>query len=231
MDLTRNDLNLLIALEALLAERSVTGAARRLGLSQPATSDALRRLRVLFGDELFVRSAGAMQPTPRALLLAPGIMAALGDLRATLGAELAFDPRGAAQTFTVAATDYIAHVLLPDLVADLRTEAPGADLHVVGYDKDEVDRMLARGEVDIALGVFPVPPEAAVKTGLFDEHFVGLARFDHPALAGGDPDIVAFAALPHALGTALVSGRDLGSPARWRSNSRYTRVEACSSLR
>jgi DNA-binding transcriptional LysR family regulator len=201
MNLTRVDLNLLVAFEALFAERSVTKAARWLGLSQPATSDALRRLRLLFRDELFVRGAGAMQPSPKALQIAPGVQAALAQLRATLGEEVSFAPGDTLQSFTLAMTDYNAHVLLPPLAAHLRKGAPGVDLHVVGYEKGEIGAMLARGEVDLALGVFPDPPPDAVKTALFEERFVGVARRGHPALAGGAPDLATFVALPHALVT------------------------------
>lgn len=201
MDLARVDLNLLVAFEALLAERSVTKAARRLGLSQPAASDALRRLRLLFRDELFVRGAGAMQPSPKALQIAPGVQAALAGLRATLGVEVPFAPDEAVQGFALAMTDYNAHVVLPPLAACLRETAPGVELHVVGYEKGEIGAMLARGEVDVAFGVFPDPPPDAAKTALFAERFVGVARRGHPALMEGAPDLAAFAALPHALVT------------------------------
>jgi len=207
MDLTRLDLNLLVVFEALWAERSVTKAARRLGLSQPATSDALRRLRQLFNDELFVRVAGGMLPSPKAAQIAPGLEAALRQVRETLGREIFFDPALEPQSFVIAATDYIAHVLLPPLAALIRQTGPNIDLHVVGYEKKAVGEMLARGEIDVALGVFPDPPADAVKKALFKERFVGIARRDHPALALGAPDLATFAAMPQALVTVRLGDR------------------------
>lgn len=202
MNLASLDLNLLVAFEALLEEHSVTGAARRVGIGQPTMSDALRRLRLLFRDELFVRAAGAMRPTPKALRMAPGVQAALSQLRATLGEQVPFDPGDARQAFTIAATDYGALIILPALIARLRAEAPQVDLHVLGYEKSSVGEMLARGEVDLALGVFPEPPEQAVKVKLFEERFVGLARRGHPVIGRDEPiDLVSFAGLPHALVT------------------------------
>ncbi len=199
MNLSDVDLNLLLAFEALMAEGQVTRAARRMGIGQPAMSDALRRLRVLFGDPLFVRSQGAMRPTPRARAMAPGLCTALAQLRAALGEAVPFAPAEAAATFTLASTDYTTLVLLGPLVARLRAEAPGIDLRIIGYEKDEVGVMLDRGEADLALGVFADPPPGVVRRGLFRDRFVGLARRGHPALAAGPPGAAGFAALDHAL--------------------------------
>jgi len=200
MDLREIDLNLLLAFEALLAARSVTGAAERLGLRQPAMSAALSRLRAAFGDELFVRVGQGMQPTPRALRLAPGIAAALEGLRATLGPELPFDPATAERTFVLGITDYALALLGPPLVARLRSAGPGLHLRFVTYDKDSVAPMIEGGVLDLAIGVFPNPPETAVVTPLFEERFTGIARADHRAV-GADLDPAAFAALDHALYT------------------------------
>lgn len=199
MNLAEIDLNLLTAFEALAAERHVTRAARRLGISQPAMSDALRRLRKVFGDDLFIRASGAMQPTPRALALSSALAPILAQLRRTMGDEVAFTPDATVKAFTLASTDYTSLVLLPPLVARLRATAPGIDLHVIGYEKRELGPMLDRGEIDLAVGVFPHPPEQVVRTALFEETFVGLSRADHPALADGLMPLSAFASLPHAL--------------------------------
>lgn len=195
------DLNLLHAFEAMYEERSVTLAARRLGLGQPATSAALGRLRALFHDELFVRAGGAMRPTHKADEIAPGLLGALAQIRATLEAGVGFDPAVATRAFAVGGTDYTALVLLPPLVAHIRRAAPGVDLRAIGYEKGTVAEMLDRGEVDVALGVFPRPPERAVVTRLFQERFVGLARAGHPAIVDGRVGLDDFAALPHALVT------------------------------
>lgn len=198
MDLARIDLNLLLAFEALLATRSVSRAAVRLGLRQPAMSAALGRLRTMTGDRLFERASGAMQPTPRALAMAPGIAAALAQLRETLGEALPFDPATATRVFTIASTDYTGFVLLSVLLARLAA-APTVALHVVGYEKNDVPAMIDRGEIDLALGVFDPPPERAVCTPLWEERLVGLARRGHPALAAGGMTLDDFAGTRHAL--------------------------------
>ncbi|MGF1502752.1 MAG: LysR family transcriptional regulator [Paracoccaceae bacterium] len=200
MDLRRLDLNLLLAFEALLAARSVTGAAARLGLRQPAMSAALSRLRAGLGDELFVRVGQGMQPTPRALRLAPGIAAALESLRTTLGPELPFDPAEARRTFVLGITDYALALLGPALVARIRAAGSGLHLRFVTYDKDGLAPMIEGGVLDLAIGVFADPPETAVVTPLFEERFIGIARVGHPALEA-ELDAAAFADLDHALYT------------------------------
>jgi DNA-binding transcriptional LysR family regulator len=199
MNLNDVDLNLLVAFDALFAERSVTKAARRTGIGQSAMSDALRRLRELFGDKLFVRASSAMQPTPRARAIAQQIGPVLAQVRSILGEHISFQPQEARKTFTIASTDFTTLVLLPALLPALRTEAPNVDLRIVGYEKDAIGGMLDRGEVDLALGVFPDPPGNMIKSRLFGERFVGLARFDHPALQNGTIDLQTFADIPHAL--------------------------------
>lgn len=183
MNLARIDLNLLLVFEAMMQARSVSRAAATLGLRQPAMSAGLGRLRRLLGDELFVRAGGEMRPSPKAVRLAPGILEALRHLRAALGDGVAFDPATTAEAFTLALTDYGSAVLLPGLARLLSDEAPGIDLRVIGYDKDDVDAIVGRGLADLAVGVFPRPPEGAVVRPLFDECFVGVARVGHPALA------------------------------------------------
>lgn len=193
------DLNLLVAFDALARERSVTRAAARLGIGQPATSAALARLRRAFGDPLFVRAPGGLRPTPKALRMAPAVADALDRVRGILDAERAFDPAAARDAFVIAGTDYTSVVLLPPLVAAVRAAAPQVDLRVIGYDKDEVGTLLDRGTVDAVLGVFPDPDPRFVRRPLFTERFVGVARHDHPVLSGGPIDAARWAALPHAL--------------------------------
>lgn len=201
MRLAGFDLNLLLVFEALAREGSVTGAARRLGLGQSATSAALGRLRTSFGDELFLRTPEGMRPTPRAAELLPGVSAILAEARRTLEAGAAFVPREASRRFVLASSDYTTALLLPPLVATLAAEAPGVELRVIGYDKDDVPALLARGEIDAAVGVFPSPPEGAVVTPLFTDRFTGLARAGHPAVRDGAIDLDDFCAWPHALVT------------------------------
>lgn len=195
------DLNLLRAFEALMEAGSVTAAARRLGLGQSATSAALARLRRAFGDELFLRTTAGMRPTPRALELAPGIARMLAEARLALDSGAAFDPAHSTRRFTLASTDYTTATLLPPLLERLRAEAPGLDLRVIGYDKDDIAALVERGEVDAALGVFPAPPGSGVVTPLYTEHFLGVARKGHPALRRGAIGLDRFCAWPHALVT------------------------------
>lgn len=197
MDLRTFDLNLLLAFEALAQTGSVTRAAHRLGIRQPAMSAALGRLRTLTGDRLFEPAAGRMEPTLRALALMPGIEAALGELRRTLAREVDFTPRTAVRTFTIASTDYTSTLLLPPLLARLQREAPRIDLRMIGYGKQDVPELVARGEVDLALGVFDPPPPDAVRTILWEEHFVGLVRKGHPILS--DLTAERYTAADHAL--------------------------------
>jgi DNA-binding transcriptional LysR family regulator len=193
------DVKLLLAFDALIQTQSVSKAAAQLGIRQPAMSAALARLRELFGDELFVRASGAMQPTPKAARLAAPVADVLARLRAVLSDHIGFDPRAARQTFTLASTDYVTFVLGPALYADLAASAPGVDLRIVGYDKNDVPERIDRGELDVALGVFPDPPERAVRQPLYEERFVGLARRGHPALVDGEMSLAAYCAASHAL--------------------------------
>lgn len=198
------DLNLLLAFEALDKTRSVSAAARMLGLSQPATSAALGRLRRVFDDELFAYVGRSMEPTPKARRLAPTILSALADLRAAIGEERPFDPATTAATFTVAMTDYGSAVVAPALVARLAGRAPAVDLRIVGYEKREVGALIDRGAVDVTIGVFGDPPERTVVTSLLTERLVGVARAGHPAVRA-PLDAARFAALDHVL---VTQGRD-----------------------
>src|SRR6267154_1822751 len=128
------DLNLLVAFDALMAERNVTRAAERNGSTQPAVSKALNRLRYLFDDPLFVRRDRAMEPTTRAIELAGPIHGALADISRTLTLPTAFDPATARATLKIATVDLYHTKLLPSLVRHLRRHAPGIDLQVRAND-------------------------------------------------------------------------------------------------
>src|SRR5579862_3933096 len=144
------DLNLLVVFDALMAERNVTRAAERNGLSQPAVSKALNRLRHLFDDPLFVRRDRTMEPTTRALELAGPIHGALADISRTLTLPTAFDPAVAHGTIKVATIDLYHTRLLTSLVAHLRRHAPGIDLQVRANDCLHLRDQLAGGDIDIA---------------------------------------------------------------------------------
>lgn len=194
------DLNLLLVLDALLAERHVTRAAARLGLTQSAASHALSRLRALLGDPLLVRGpGGAMVPTPRAEALQPALRQALAHLDRALRGTPAFEPATARRTFRVATTDYGELVLLPPLIAALTREAPEVDLWAVQIPTDPADA-LAAGTVDCAIGVWRDRPWPAgiYQKKLFDERFTCVVRRGHPA-AKQRLTLARYVSLPHVL--------------------------------
>ncbi|WP_110401167.1 LysR family transcriptional regulator [Sphaerotilus hippei] len=197
-DIRTLDLNLLKAFDALMDERSVTRAAARLALTQPAVSGMLTRLREAFDDPLFVRSARGVVPTARAEALAPAVRQVLLEVAAMLQ-PLSFDPATAALTMTVAATDYaLRAVVLPWLTA-LRARAPGVRVAVQPVDDSRVAAQLERGEVDLALTTPQAAPPDVHARHLFDERYVCVTRSGHPALAAGALTLDAFCALDHAL--------------------------------
>ena len=174
------DLNLLVVFDAVMRERSVTRAGQRIGLSQPAMSHALNRLRYLLKDELFVRTPEGMVPTPRAEQLAPPLRNALRDMQLALEPET-FEPEKASRRFVVAANNYAAVVLVPDLVMAASKASPGLRLVVRPSGTLNVPDMLDRGELDLAIGNFPSPGERFTSTVLLEDPFVLAMRSGHPA--------------------------------------------------
>jgi DNA-binding transcriptional LysR family regulator len=174
------DLNLLVVLEALLAERQVTRAAARVGLSQSATSHALARLRELYGDPLLVRSGSQMALTPRAIALWPSVHRSLSDLRATITGEPAFEPRSAQRVFRLGAVDYAQAALLPRLLPLLEQKAPGIDLEIV--NAPNVLEQVHDGHVDLAFVVDSNVPSPLQSLELFADGFVCMVRKNHPSV-------------------------------------------------
>jgi DNA-binding transcriptional LysR family regulator len=179
------DLNLLVTLDALLEERNVTRAARRMGLSQSAMSHALARLRDLLADPVLVRSGRGMLPTPRAEAVGRPLREALGAIERTLRAPPAFDPGTAEKAFRMWGGDFAEMVVLPPLLARLSTAAPGLDL-AFAPSIEGIRPSLTRGEIDLAFA-----PVRTVDRGpgiqeeaLFEERFVSVVRTGHPLAAG-----------------------------------------------
>jgi DNA-binding transcriptional LysR family regulator len=200
IDLSRVDLNLLVVFEALMLERHVGRAAKRLSLSQSAASHALGRLRVLFEDPLFVRNPRGIEPTSRGRELDPLIADALAQMRAVLSPKASFDPAKLRRTFTVATHDYAMAVLMPSLIADLRQQAPAVDLRCVSIPPGKVLEGLDRGELDFALGGFVgVHAERISRTHLFADEFVGVARRHHPLLRNDHMTLDDFVSVPHVV--------------------------------
>jgi DNA-binding transcriptional LysR family regulator len=178
------DLNLLVIFDAMIAERHATRAAERIGLTQPAVSHALNRLRALFGDPLFVRSPRGMTPTPTALDVAPAIRSILEQVEGVLLAGQLFDPSASSRQFVLGLSDYAAIVLLPGLTRRIEREAPGISLVIRNTSRGVGLAMLEDGSVELVAGNFPEPPFYLREELLYEEDFVCAVRSDHPILAG-----------------------------------------------
>lgn len=178
----RYDLNLLPIFVALMEERNVTRAAERLGMTQPALSNALSRLRVVLKDPLFVRERYGMQPTEIALALAPGIADALARLDDAVLGQQDFDPARAERVFTIAPNGYVEFVIVPALVARLAEVAPGIKLRLTPYGADLTETGVVSGTTALVLGRISDPPDSLVVQHLMDEHLDCVVRADHPTI-------------------------------------------------
>lgn len=180
MNLSSVDLNLLVVLDALLETRSPTLAAKRVSLSQPATSHALARLRELFEDPLLVRSGRTLVPTPFATELRPLVRDAMTALDRALAGPIPFDPRTSRRVFTLAAGDYVTAVLVPDLVEHLAEHAPGVELFVKPATDDNLAE-LREGSLDVVtqpVRTEALPPELDHEP-LIADRFVCVVREGH----------------------------------------------------
>jgi DNA-binding transcriptional LysR family regulator len=189
MNIEALDLNLLVALEALILERSVSKAGARIGLSQPAMSNALARLRAKLGDPLFVFRGREMAPTARARNLATPVMEALSKIRVAIGDRGGFDPRSDTAAFRIAATDYAEIVVVSRLLRAMRRVASGAELTIRRLEAlFEIPRAeLQDGTLQFALGFFPAPlaPGGGMASQvLFEDPWVCIARTNHPRIHG-----------------------------------------------
>src|SRR5947208_9739979 len=158
MDIRGVDLNLLKAFDALMTERAVTRAAARIGLSQPAMSHALSRLRGLFADELFVRAAAGMEPTTRAHEIAPLVTAAIEHIEAALRLGAGFDPATSAAIFTAGMAEYAEIALVGRLARAFAAQAPGATLRLTPASGHAALEQLDHGEIDVAAAYLPHVP-------------------------------------------------------------------------
>src|SRR6266852_7033051 len=174
------DLNLLVVFDAIMMERSVTRAGQRLGLSQPAMSHALTRLRHILKDELFVRSPNGMMPTPRAEELATPIRIALDGLEQSLE-PVQFEPSKATATFRIAVDNYAAIVLVAPIAAHIATIAPGVTLDFRPSGTLNVSELLDRSELHLSIGPPGVQGERFSLRRLLQDQFVVVLRKGHPA--------------------------------------------------
>lgn len=197
-DIRGMDLNLLKALDALLDECNVTRAANRLGMTQPAMSGMLTRLRESFGDPLFARAQRGIVPTQRALDLARPVKQVLGEIDALLQPPV-FDPTTARQTFTIAATDYALRAIAVPFLSVLKRQAPHIRVSLVPVENGQVQAQLERGQIDVALLTPDITPPDLHARELFKERYVCVMRKGHPVATGRKLTVKQFCALDHAL--------------------------------
>ena len=212
------DLNLLRVFDEVMAERSLTKAAHKLSITQPAVSNAMRRLREVVGDEMMVRSGQGVEPTPRALALWPSVRDALVLLQESL-APGAFEASTATSTFVLAMADATAATLIPALVQIIEREAPGISVRVLPLTTRDPRRLLDEESADMAVGYFPAALAdltARAQSGgavaydsrrLYDGEYMCVMRQGHP-LASGELTLYAYCAARHML--VSFSGRPYG---------------------
>jgi LysR family transcriptional activator of mexEF-oprN operon len=199
-NLSRLDLNLLVAFDALLAEGSVTRAAERVGVGQPSMSHALGRLRRLLKDELFVRAPDGVRPTPRAQALADPIRVALSTIQGTLLQGQGFDPAEAERSFLLGMPDSIEITLLARLMAHLEAEAPKVRVRVRATDRFEVLEQLDRDRLHLGVGVFTEGAVHHKRRRLFGANY--LCLYDPARLPLALPlTLEDYVAVPHVLGS------------------------------
>ena len=207
MQLKDIDLNLLLVFDRMLAEKRVSAVAESLGLSQPAISNALARLRKLLGDELFLRTARGMEPTPFALQLAEPVAYAMGALHSALNQQVVFDPATSTRSFTLAMTDIGEIYFTPRLMETLSGTAPGATISTVRNNaaaslRDELEA----GHVDIAIGLLPQLKAGVFQRRLFLQRYVCLFSGTHPLARKRSVSLKDFSAADHVLVQAAGTG-------------------------
>jgi DNA-binding transcriptional LysR family regulator len=198
MDIRAVDLNLLKAFDALVNERTVTGAAGRIGLSQPAMSHALSRLRGVFADDLFVRTPTGMEPTARAREIALLVSAAIEHIEVALNLSAGFDPTKSAGIFTAGMAEYAEVALVGRLAREFAEQAPRATLRLLPLDGRDAAERLERGAIDVAVAHLRGLPTAIESQTLLRDPFVVVVRKDHP-LTAETLSIEAYAAQSHVL--------------------------------
>ena len=208
------DLNLLRVFDAVMTEQNMTSAAGHLAMTQPAVSNAIKRLRESLNDELLIRTAYGVKPTPRAEQLWPAVRSALAGLEAAVTPET-FDVSKAHATFRMAMADATAAFFLPSLMRSIESEAPGVNVRMVPLTTREPRPLLVRGDIDLAVGFFPgVAAQLTMETSspirherLYSGHYVCVMRKQHP-LAADDLTLDTYCATNHLL--VSFSGRAHG---------------------
>jgi DNA-binding transcriptional LysR family regulator len=197
------DLNLLVVFHALAAERSVSRAAQRLGLTQSAVSHALRRLRATFEDDLFVRGEGGLAPTPRALAAMESVRTALDEIERCIVNRPTFDPLEAQRSFTLRVTEYLSSEIVQRLCLLLRKEAPGLRLRVLQFDTRSRTDGIVGDDLHVSIDTGAPIPEGIHRLRLLDESFVVLFR-RKGASARARMSVAHYAGLPHVKVVATI---------------------------
>jgi DNA-binding transcriptional LysR family regulator len=197
-NLRKLDLNLLVTLDALLAERNVTRAAERLHFSQPTVSVQLAKLREIFGDPLLLPGPRGMRPTARAESLREPLRQALEALAGAVAPESAFDPGNARHTWTIAATDYGESTLVQPMLLSLRASAPQTRLAVVELVPPRIAKQAEHGQIDLAFHITGGSPPSMRRRALFTERYVLVGRTGHPRLKRR-PTAAQFCGLEHVV--------------------------------
>ncbi len=192
------DMNLLTVLHVLLEERSVTRTGKRLGRTQSAISNALRRLRDMLDDPLLVRSPEGLSPTPLAVELAPILARIIDDAQTCVTRPDSFDPASAQAQFTIGAPDRFSLPIFLPLLEHLGQVAPGIVVNLRTTDRDYAIRLIETNEIDLAIGWFDDTPPYIDRTFAFEDRFVCLCRQDHPLLEqGSSPDLDSILSYAH----------------------------------
>lgn len=196
MSLHNVDLNLFVVFDAIYQQRNLTRASEVLFMSQPAVSNALARLRESLNDPLFVRAPGGMRPTPLAENIIERVQQALTLLDSSVAEGITFDPLTSHKTFRLSMNDMTQSRVLPELLETLKVSAPGVKLECYYVARDELERELTAGTVDLALDVPLVSGPQICMQPLVQERYVCVVRKDHPDI-GNDISLEQYLALDH----------------------------------
>ena len=197
MNISTLDLNLLRVFAAVYAERNVTRAARRLGITQPTISNAMSRLRRSLGDPLFVRTSRGMEPTTFALSVSGSVEQALALLRTTFEAPAGFDPRSSSKTFHLLTSDAGEAIVLPRLMERLYEMAPQVSVEALQAPHDEYTGLMENGSADLALGNLQFMQAGFFQQRLFDDPYVCICTPNHPLARKGSITLKQYLEAPH----------------------------------
>ncbi len=208
MNISSVDLNLLIVFEAVRRHRAVSKAATALRLPQPTVSNALRRLRAIFGDQLFVRAAGGVIPTPFAEQISAHVSEGIAAFDRTLNFRNEFDPAGTHRLFTILMTDIAEAIILPRLLEACRRTAPGVSFRTIQLPADGIVPALRAGDVDLAIGYMPSLRTGLMQQMLFMSDYACLASSRHSTIRRHVTKQI-FLAARHAIAEAQGTGHDI----------------------